>query len=305
MIKLQWETKKFKVNELIQLEINPRKVSEEKKKKLLQSLEKYNLVEIPAVNTDLKIIGGNQRIIALMLSGRGEELIDVRFPNRTLSTKEVKEYNLISNSHTGEFDLELLMESFSDIDFEEIGLDIGLIQFENSDLFNKSLDLFEKGKDVSKNTTLPEEKDKRMHFAFSNCYKILNCHDIPFYCIFRNNEMNLESLKADIKNILPFVFPVARYFEENKITRIAIAPKGDRCKTNSFHFVTELINEVKKLYPIEVFAPYEKIGNRIKITSEAPTDCYLFDDILTFGTTLERMNEQLPNKGAIILLSNY
>ena len=164
MIKLQWETKKFKVNELIQLEINPRKVSEVKKKKLLESLDKYNLVEIPAVNTDLKIIGGNQRIIALLLSGRGEELIDVRYPNRTLTIKEVKEYNLISNSHVGEFDLELLMESFSDIDFEEIGLDLNIIEFENSDLFNKSLDQFEKQKESPKETEDKTDKDKLIHF---------------------------------------------------------------------------------------------------------------------------------------------
>ncbi len=305
MIKLQWETKKFKVNELIQLEINPRKVSEVKKKKLLESLDKYNLVEIPAVNTDLKIIGGNQRIIALLLSGRGEELIDVRYPNRTLTIKEVKEYNLISNSHVGEFDLELLMESFSDIDFEEIGLDLNIIEFENSDLFNKSLDQFEKQKESPKETEDKTDKDKLIHFAFSNCYSELKSHGIPFYSLFRNNEMDLEKLKADVKNILPFVYPVVNYFREHKIQKVTLAPKGDRCQLNNFHFVTELIQEVSKIYPLEIFSPFEKVGNKIKKVAEAPVDTYLFDDILTFGTTIKRMNEQLQNKGVIILMCNY
>ena len=58
MEQLKWETIKVKVKDLIQLNINPRRISEEKKQKLVESLEKFNLVEIPAVNTDLQIIGG-------------------------------------------------------------------------------------------------------------------------------------------------------------------------------------------------------------------------------------------------------
>lgn len=90
--KLKWETRKVKVKDLIELDINPRKISEAKKQKLIESLEKFNLAEIPAVNTDMQIIGGNQRVSALMLVGRGEEEIDVRVPNRKLTEKEVKEY---------------------------------------------------------------------------------------------------------------------------------------------------------------------------------------------------------------------
>lgn len=124
MEKLKWETKKVKVKDLIQLDINPRKISEEKKQKLVESLEKFNLVEIPAVNTDLQIIGGNQRVTALLLVGRGDEEIDVRFPNRKLTKNEVKEYAIISNTHAGEFDFELLELEFSDIELSEIGFDI-------------------------------------------------------------------------------------------------------------------------------------------------------------------------------------
>lgn len=124
MEKLQWETKKVKVKDLIQLDINPRKISEQKKQKLIESLEKFNLVEIPAVNTDMQIIGGNQRVTALMLVGRGDEDIDVRMPNRTLTKKEVKEYAIISNTHAGEFDFEILELEFADIELVEIGFDI-------------------------------------------------------------------------------------------------------------------------------------------------------------------------------------
>lgn len=122
--KLKWETKKVKVKDLVQLDINPRKISEDKKQKLVESLEKFNLVEIPAVNTDLQIIGGNQRVTALLLVGRGEEYIDVRFPNRKLTKREVKEYAIISNTHAGEFDFEILDLEFADISIGELGFDI-------------------------------------------------------------------------------------------------------------------------------------------------------------------------------------
>ena len=124
MEQLKWETKKVKVKDLIQLDINPRKISEDKKQKLVESLEKFNLVEIPAVNTDLQIIGGNQRVTALLLVGRGEEEIDVRYPNRKLTKKEVKEYAIISNTHAGEFDFEILDLEFADISIGDLGFEI-------------------------------------------------------------------------------------------------------------------------------------------------------------------------------------
>ncbi|REJ84515.1 MAG: DNA methylase [Bacteroidetes bacterium] len=128
MKKLTWSTKTVKVKDLKPFEINPRKISDEKRQKLIQSLEKFDLAEIPAVNTDMKIIGGNQRIAALVLLDRGDELIDVRVPSRKLSEKEVKEYNLISNTHAGEWDFEILDMEFSDIDLEDIGFDIHGLQ---------------------------------------------------------------------------------------------------------------------------------------------------------------------------------
>jgi hypothetical protein len=121
---LEWSTEKRMVNELLPYDKNPRKITEEKKTKLMRSLDKFNLAEIPCINTDGVIIGGNQRVKLLQMAGRGEEMIDVRVPNRKLSDAEVKEYAIISNTHAGEFDLEILDEFFGDIDFEEIGVEI-------------------------------------------------------------------------------------------------------------------------------------------------------------------------------------
>ncbi|PQB08018.1 hypothetical protein BST83_13290 [Polaribacter filamentus] len=121
---LEWTTQKMKVNELIPCEYNPRKITPERLEKLKKSIEKYNVAEIPAVNKDRIIIAGHQRIKALIDLGRGEDIIDVRLPNRQLTKEEFKEYNIISNVPVGFWDIEKLDEAFDDIDLLSLGLDI-------------------------------------------------------------------------------------------------------------------------------------------------------------------------------------
>lgn len=121
---LEWYTEKRKVSELVPYEFNPRSITEEKLQKLKESLEKFNLVEIPAINLDNTIIAGHQRICALFTIGRGDELIDVRVPNRQLTESELKEYNLRSNINVGEWDVEMLTEHFSEFNFDDLGLNL-------------------------------------------------------------------------------------------------------------------------------------------------------------------------------------
>lgn len=148
MKKLEWSTVQRKVNDLLELEINPRKITEAKRQQLIASLEKFNLAEIPAINTDNIVIAGNQRLKALHICGRGDELIDVRMPNRKLSDKELKEYALVSNSHSGEWDLELLELNFADIDLDVTGLDMRQIEFANSGELDRQMGNFFKKKEA-------------------------------------------------------------------------------------------------------------------------------------------------------------
>ncbi len=121
---LEWSTEKRKVSDLIPYEYNPRKLTEDKKQKLRESLEKYNLAEIPAINTNDVIIAGHQRVVVLMEIGRGEEWIDVRVPNRELTELEFKEYNIRSNVPTGEWDVDILLAVFDDVDLLSLGLNV-------------------------------------------------------------------------------------------------------------------------------------------------------------------------------------
>lgn len=121
---LQWETQKRKVSDLIPYEYNPRSLSEEKKQKLMESIDKFNLVEIPVINLDNTLIAGHQRVTVLLLKERGDELIDVRVPNRQLTEDELKEYNVRSNISLGDWVEDILKENFSDFDLASFGLDL-------------------------------------------------------------------------------------------------------------------------------------------------------------------------------------
>lgn len=121
---LEWYTDQRKVSDLIPYEYNPRKRTPERIEKLKESLAKFNLVEIPAINLDNTIIAGHQRVYALFEIGRGEEIIDVRIPNRMLTEEEFKEYNVRSNIGIGEWDIDMLIEHFSEFNFDDLGLDL-------------------------------------------------------------------------------------------------------------------------------------------------------------------------------------
>ncbi|MFA5029618.1 MAG: DNA methyltransferase [Patescibacteria group bacterium] len=126
MKKLQWHTAQKRVNDLIPYEVNPRVITDKQMSDLQSSLKKYNLVEIPAVDTGGTILAGHQRIKALQLLGRGDELIDVRVPNRKLTKSESKQYLIASNKLGGDWDYDLLksfdLETLSFAGFDSIEL---------------------------------------------------------------------------------------------------------------------------------------------------------------------------------------
>ena len=122
--KLTWHTEVCMVDEMIPQTINPRTISDKQMSDLKKSLKKFGLAEIPAIDTDGKILAGHQRIKALQLLGRGSEKIDVRIPNRKLTKAEADQYLISSNKLGGDwdiealkiFDLDLLSEAgFSDV----------------------------------------------------------------------------------------------------------------------------------------------------------------------------------------------
>ncbi len=129
---LVWHTETRKISDLIPYEHNPRRLTEKQAKDLEKSLRKFNLAEIPAINTDGMICAGHQRLAIMKALGRGEEETDCRVPNRKLTEKEFKEYLIRSNHNTGETDYDILANVFDigdlvewGIEPEELGINVG------------------------------------------------------------------------------------------------------------------------------------------------------------------------------------
>ncbi len=140
MKKLIWHTETRVINNLIPYERNPRTLSDTQLKNLKKSLVKFNLVEIPAIDIDGKIIAGHQRLKVMQMLDRGHEEIDVRVPNRKLTEKEYEQYLITSNKVTGDWDFEALKNFDMDL-LTESGFDtIELAEFWDKDLETKDED---------------------------------------------------------------------------------------------------------------------------------------------------------------------
>ena len=143
--KLTWTTERRLVNDMVPFEKNPRIINSKQLADLTKSLKKFNLVEIPAIDKDGKILAGHQRLKVLQILGRGEEEIDVRVPNRKLTTKEAEKYLISSNALGGDWDLDKL-KSF-DLD---LLLDVGFDKVDLSHLWDAELEVKDEDFDIEK-----------------------------------------------------------------------------------------------------------------------------------------------------------
>ena len=108
MIKLKWKTEQRKINDLVPYEFNPRVISKKQVQDLKESLEKFDLAEIPLIDKDNIICAGHQRLAVMKLLGRGDEVIDVRVPIRKMTEDEFREYNIRSNKNTADWAWDML-----------------------------------------------------------------------------------------------------------------------------------------------------------------------------------------------------
>ena len=119
---LEWHTERRRVSDLIPWDRNPRRMTKKQAADLKMSLSRLNLMSIPIVDLDDRIVSGHMRCRTLAALGRGNEEIDVRVPNRKLTDDEFAEANLRENKNLGEWD-EGLLATFDDSMLKEIGFD--------------------------------------------------------------------------------------------------------------------------------------------------------------------------------------
>lgn len=196
MNKINWTTVQKKVNDLLPQDVNPRIINDKQMSDLKKSLTKFGLAEIPAIDFDGKILAGHQRTKALQLLGKGEEIIDVRIPNRKLTDKEVNEYLIGSNKLGGEFDFELL-KSF-DID---LLLDVGFDELELSKFWDRDKEIVEDDCNI-------EKELKKIINPVTKLGDIIELGKHRILCGDSTKEENLKKLFEDEKVSMIYSDPV-------------------------------------------------------------------------------------------------
>jgi len=195
-IKLIWTTVQKQVDALIPQEVNPRKISDKQMSDLKKSIIKFNLVEIPAIDFDDTILAGHQRIVALKLLGRGDEMVDVRVPNRKLTEKESKQYMIGSNRLGGEFNLDILKDFDFDVLIESGFDDIEIASFWDEDKESEPDDF-----DV-------EEELKKIVDPTTRLGDIIHLGKHKIICGDSTDSENLKKLLGDEKASMIYSDPV-------------------------------------------------------------------------------------------------
>lgn len=149
MKKLSWVTETRKISDLVPNIKNPRTISPKQIEDLKKSLKKFNVVEIPVIDTQNNVIAGHQRLMVLKLLGRENETIEVRVPNRKLTQSEYDQYLLVSNRVHGDWDWDALAKYF---DMETLSLS-GFDDIDLSKIFDVKADtenIFDEEKELKK-----------------------------------------------------------------------------------------------------------------------------------------------------------
>lgn len=111
--RIQWHPEKRKIKDLKEYGQNPRQIGEIAFEKLVESLEQDGYHTRIMVNQDNTIIGGHQRKKALLKAGyKLTDEIEVLVPNKLLKEDELDRVNIRSNVSNGEFNIEMLANSF-------------------------------------------------------------------------------------------------------------------------------------------------------------------------------------------------
>lgn len=100
---------------------NPRKISKAKRRELKESMKKFGDFGIFLINENYDVIAGNQRLSVIMEENPDQEVLCKMLCGYTEA--ELRAINIKDNTHSGEWDLELLADWTSDLSLD-LGLDL-------------------------------------------------------------------------------------------------------------------------------------------------------------------------------------
>lgn len=114
--------KKMKLSELIPTENNPRQIKKddfERLKKSIKSFPKMLDIREIVIDENNRILGGHQRVKALLANGEKEVNVKVV---EGLSEEEKREFVIRDNVQNGEWDFDVLANEWSDLDLQDWGI---------------------------------------------------------------------------------------------------------------------------------------------------------------------------------------
>ncbi len=131
----------LKVSELKNEFGNPRKISKKSKEELQKSLEDLGDFGLILIDEQNNIIAGNQRVGIMKELNPETEVLCKRLKGYTNS--ELKAINIKDNTHSGEWDLDLLADWTADLQID-LGLDFDVKEVEERKIPDMELIHYEK-----------------------------------------------------------------------------------------------------------------------------------------------------------------
>lgn len=129
-----------KIKDLVPTPKNYRTISNNQERKLLKSINDYDLAQPIVLNSDNKIIDGNFRVKLLLENGDIEREIPVMVSTSLLLDKACEDLALKLNSIKGEYDIEKLLGEVPYDLLLESGLEESILKFEEENLTTENDD---------------------------------------------------------------------------------------------------------------------------------------------------------------------
>lgn len=126
-----WQVKYVRIGDLIPNAKNPRKISKEKLERLQDKIQRLGFHNPVKTDENLNVLGGNQRLKALLkIAGKDLE-IPVMYPTRPLTQEEKDEIIITDNISDGEWDWEILTSEWNKDLTESWGLNWDFLKLED------------------------------------------------------------------------------------------------------------------------------------------------------------------------------
>lgn len=126
-----WQVKYVRIGDLIPNAKNPRKISKEKLERLQDKIQRLGFHNPVKTDENLNVLGGNQRLKALLkIAGKDLE-IPVMYPTRPLTQAEKDEIVITDNISDGEWDWDILTADWDKDLTESWGLNWDFLKLED------------------------------------------------------------------------------------------------------------------------------------------------------------------------------